>query len=246
MIGLTASSIRTAFRGMMLDEADDRTMFGSRTRSDRRPAERINGIENFWNQAKRHLRRFNGVPKQSHLFLKECEWRFNGGDHRELLNRIEDMDYFETETPLARTARKKKRQTVCKPGSVPADAGDGHSSATPVAGRLVRPTRAAGAETHLPRALRPRRAAPIRSCSRWGLPCRRRCRRRGALLPHPFTLTRQPRRRGAGAGTGGLLSVALSLGSPPPGVTRHRVPVEPGLSSPRLAPEGGHPTVWHA
>src|SRR4051812_15578732 len=26
-------------------------------------------------------------------------------------------------------------------------------------------------------------------------------------------------------GLGGLLSVALSLGSPPPGVTRHRVPV---------------------
>ena len=38
----------------------------------------INGIENFWNQAKRHMRKFNGVPK-SHfpLFLKECEWRFN-------------------------------------------------------------------------------------------------------------------------------------------------------------------------
>ncbi len=32
---------------------------------------------------------------------------------------------------------------------------------------------------------------------------------------------------------GGLLSVALSLGSPPPGVTRHRVSVEPGLSSRR-------------
>lgn len=31
---------------------------------------------------------------------------------------------------------------------------------------------------------------------------------------------------------GGLLSVALSLGSPPPGVTRHRVSMEPGLSSP--------------
>lgn len=30
---------------------------------------------------------------------------------------------------------------------------------------------------------------------------------------------------------GGLLSVALSLGLPPPGVTRHRVSVEPGLSS---------------
>ena len=35
----------------------------------------------------------------------------------------------------------------------------------------------------------PTRAAPIRPSSRWGLPCRRRCRRRGALLPHPFTLT---------------------------------------------------------
>jgi transposase len=38
----------------------------------------INGIENFWNQAKRHLRRFNGIPAAHfHLFLKECEWRFN-------------------------------------------------------------------------------------------------------------------------------------------------------------------------
>lgn len=38
----------------------------------------INGIENFWNQAKRHLRKFNGVPKKHFpLFLKECEWRFN-------------------------------------------------------------------------------------------------------------------------------------------------------------------------
>ena len=40
----------------------------------------INGIENFWNQAKRHLRKFNGVPKESfYVFLKECEWRFNTG-----------------------------------------------------------------------------------------------------------------------------------------------------------------------
>ena len=35
----------------------------------------INGIENFWNQAKRHLRKYNGVPKENFLlFLKECEW----------------------------------------------------------------------------------------------------------------------------------------------------------------------------
>jgi transposase len=46
----------------------------------------INGIENFWNQAKRVLRKYNGIPKQNfHLFLKECEWRFNYGDTREKL-----------------------------------------------------------------------------------------------------------------------------------------------------------------
>jgi len=39
-----------------------------------------------------------------------------------------------------------------------------------------------------PEGLRPR-VIPIRSCSRWGLPCRDRCRPRGALLPHLFTLT---------------------------------------------------------
>ena len=41
----------------------------------------INGIENFWNQTKRHMRKFNGVPKaQFGLYLKECEWRFNNSD----------------------------------------------------------------------------------------------------------------------------------------------------------------------
>ena len=38
----------------------------------------INGIENFWSQTKRHLRRYNGIPRANfHLYLKECEWRFN-------------------------------------------------------------------------------------------------------------------------------------------------------------------------
>jgi transposase len=38
----------------------------------------INGIENFWNQTKRHMRKFNGVPRAHFLVvLKECEWRFN-------------------------------------------------------------------------------------------------------------------------------------------------------------------------
>jgi len=46
----------------------------------------INGIENFWSQAKRHLRRYNGIPKAHfYLFLKECEWRFNNGSPASLL-----------------------------------------------------------------------------------------------------------------------------------------------------------------
>ena len=66
-------------------------------------------------------------------------------------------------------------------------------------------------------------AIPIRRCSRWGLPCRSCCQSRGGLLPHRFTL--------AAADCGGLFSVALSLGLPPPGVTRHRCFRESGLSS---------------
>jgi hypothetical protein len=71
-------------------------------------------------------------------------------------------------------------------------------------------------------------AAPIRSCTRWGLPCRPCCQGRGALLPHRFALACGIP---CGSCAGGLFSVALSLGSPPPAVSRHRFPVEPGLSS---------------
>ena len=49
----------------------------------------INGIENFWNQAKRHMRKFNGVPaKHFELFLKECEWRFNHSDSKKQLRQL--------------------------------------------------------------------------------------------------------------------------------------------------------------
>ena len=49
----------------------------------------INGIENFWNQAKRHLRKFNGVPKNNFgLFLKECEWRFNTPSPKQQLTQL--------------------------------------------------------------------------------------------------------------------------------------------------------------
>jgi len=46
----------------------------------------INGIENFWSQAKRVLRKYNGIHKASFpLFLKECEFRFNYGSPKQQL-----------------------------------------------------------------------------------------------------------------------------------------------------------------
>ena len=68
--------------------------------------------------------------------------------------------------------------------------GDDHSSGPPIAGRFSRPTRTSQAVSP---AGRSRRDVPIWSCSRRGLPCRRRCRRRGGLLPHPFTLAARER-----------------------------------------------------
>src|SRR5690606_40383838 len=108
-----------------------------------------------------------------------------------------------------------------------------------VTGALKLPTRASRVEASL-RAVsrteirdRPPREAPIRHCSRWGLPCRSCCQARGGLLPHRFTFSRP--------GTGSLFSVALSLGLPRPGVTRHRRFRESGLSS--GASPRGHPAL---
>jgi len=139
----------------------------------------------------------------------------------------------------ARRIREKERQTACKPGSVPAMGGGWPF----LLGGCYQPPRATdpdgGPETGPPRLVRGFGAVPTWSCSRWGLPCRPRCRGRGALLPHPFTLAgTAPVALGRRPWAGGLLSVALSLGSPPPAVNRHLVSVEPGLSSPRAGPEG--------
>ncbi len=67
--------------------------------------------------------------------------------------------------------------------------------------RLKQPTRTASPTW--PRGVIVRRrtfhfAVPIRFCSRCGLPCRLRCRIRGALLPHLFTLTSRRSFRGEG------------------------------------------------
>jgi len=108
------------------------------------------------------------------------------------------------------------------------------------------------------RPTRDRRAQPARvaawPCTRWGLPCRRRRRRRGALLPHLFTLTRLRRGLGgralrAGAG-GGMFSVALSRSRAPAGaeagkvgVTHHRGWMVLGLSSPAPARAPARPSA---
>ena len=146
---------------------------------------------------------------------------------------------------------EKSRQAACKPGSVPPMsvrmwAGMAIPLGHPLpSASCNRPERQReGPAWHPKHTGMP--AAPTWSCSRWGFPCRRRCRRRGALLPHHFTLAG---RRGIPGRTGGVFSVALSLGSPPPGVTRHRTSVEPGLSSFRarrkaaIRPSGNH-GIW--
>jgi hypothetical protein len=122
-------------------------------------------------------------------------------------------------------------QPACKPGSVRREARAARVTTIHLGRRLPgassnlpgRPDPDTGPGHHCLRA--DARAVPIRFCSRWGLPCRFRCRKRGALLPHRFTLTSSL------AGRGGLFSVALSLRSPSPDVIRHRMSMEPGLSS---------------
>ena len=62
----------------VLDVSEFRHRRVNHTRTFVSGGNHINGIENFWNQAKRRLRGYNGIPKAHfHLFLKECEWRFN-------------------------------------------------------------------------------------------------------------------------------------------------------------------------
>jgi transposase len=78
----------TAYDVLDVSEFQHRRVNHSKTFVTKR-GHHINGIENFWNQAKRHLRRFNGItPDNFYWFLKECEWRFNGGNHQHLLKQL--------------------------------------------------------------------------------------------------------------------------------------------------------------
>ncbi len=113
-----------------------------------------------------------------------------------------------------------------------------HSSGTTLARRLTQPTRMTGPETGWRRLRAPRHPYSVLLPVGFTVPSLLP-ETRWALTPpfHPYPLE-----------AGGLLSVALSLGSPPPDVIRHRVSVEPGLSSPhRLSAlvKRGCPANWH-
>src|SRR5215467_4224019 len=101
---------------------------------------------------------------------------------------------------------------------------DGHSSATPVTRRLKQPTRTAtrtrvGAFAPLPSLFGLTPGGVCRAAAVAGSAVR--SYRTVSPLPRLYATRR-----------GGLFSVALSLGFPPPDVIRHRLSMEPGLSSP--------------
>lgn len=138
---------------------------------------------------------------------------------------------------------------VCKPGSVTAlsddgrpflwDAPRGAPHATNPGGEAEKPLRRRGTDESAALAGRPYSVLlPVGFTMPASLPMPR------CALTAPFRPYPQPVPCGAGP-AGGLLSVALSLGLPPPGVTRHRVHVEPGLSSPAPVAVGGsgHPAA---
>ena len=108
---------------------------------------------------------------------------------------------------------------------------DDHSSGTAVANDPLAANPGLS-DSSVPVAL-PRHKAPIWHCSRWGLPCRGCYQPRGGPLPHRFTIP-TPRRRC-------LFSVALSLGLPPPGVTRHRALWSPDFPRPKGPRPSSHP-----
>ncbi len=126
---------------------------------------------------------------------------------------------------------------ACKPGFVLDFSMDDHSSRVPVTKHLKQPTRTAARKT----SLRSRHTSLHRpslfgfapgGVYRAASVTRRAVRSYRTLSPLPVK-------------TGGLLSVALSLRSPPPAINRHRISVEPGLSSPPYR-GSDHPAIWYA
>ena len=110
--------------------------------------------------------------------------------------------------------KKTEKESADKPGSVE----DNHSSGIRVATYLKRPTREPVWATRAAPSEDGTACSPIWSCSRRGLPCHRVLPPARCALTAPFHPYRPLCR-----GVGGLLSVALSVGSRPPGVTWHLI-----------------------
>jgi hypothetical protein len=96
-----------------------------------------------------------------------------------------------------RVTPEEENQLACKPGSVPAVARRRQPFIWSGCCQPLRATYPGGWAGNSLAPLARHRTTPIRSCSRWGLPCHPRCRGRGALLPHLFTLA-APKPKGVG------------------------------------------------
>jgi len=66
-----------AYDGLLLNGYDHYRVFHGANEFVRGKSH-VNGIESFWSYAKRRLSKFNGIPSHKfHIYLKECEFRFN-------------------------------------------------------------------------------------------------------------------------------------------------------------------------
>ncbi len=88
----------------------------------------INGMENLWNQAKRHMLRSNGVSTaRFHLFLKECKWRFNTPQPRHQQAQFKAMGSRSAQFVFSDSGKRKAKSSSAsldtKPGAGPDDTG---------------------------------------------------------------------------------------------------------------------------
>jgi transposase len=84
---LVAGEAPRALDAVIVAAPGRRVLHARDLRCERTPrsSARLDPIGNFWSLARRLLRRYNGVPRAHlHLFLAECEWRFNFGPPRSL------------------------------------------------------------------------------------------------------------------------------------------------------------------
>jgi len=155
----------------------------------------------------------------------------NEGGNGEGAGALRRTPHF-SKTRFLRKRFRTKYQPACKPGSVGHHSlaqviRDGHSSGTMFAHGLEQPTRTASltspcgviAFANLPRCRPYSVLLPVWFAMPFPLPDTR------CALTAPFHPCSVRRRSGS-------FSVALSLGLPPPDVIRHRMSMEPGLSSP--------------